>query len=47
MTALADTGVEAEALSKASAASNALLAKYTLKAPTDGIVLSLGATVGS
>jgi len=35
------------ALSKAYAASAALLAKYTLRAPTDGIVLTLQAGVGS
>lgn len=38
---------QVEALSKAHAASSALLAKYTLRAPTDGVVLSVGATVGS
>ncbi|MGZ3420966.1 MAG: HlyD family secretion protein [Polyangiales bacterium] len=38
---------QAEALAKAFAASNALLAKYTLKAPADGIVMSINATVGS
>jgi len=38
---------QAEALSKAYAASSALLAKYTIKAPTDGIVMSINATVGS
>ncbi|MGD0674547.1 MAG: biotin/lipoyl-binding protein [Polyangiaceae bacterium] len=38
---------QAEALAKAYAASNALLAKYNIKAPTDGIVLSITATVGS
>ncbi|MCL2451242.1 MAG: hypothetical protein FWD17_20035, partial [Polyangiaceae bacterium] len=38
---------QAEALAKAYAASNALLAKYTIKAPTDGIVMSVNATVGS
>ena len=36
-----------EALDRAYAASSALLAKYTLKAPTDGILISVGATVGS
>lgn len=36
-----------DALSKAAAASLALLAKYTIKAPSDGIVLSLQAAVGS
>jgi HlyD family secretion protein len=35
------------ALSKAYASSAALLAKYTLRAPTDGIVRSIQATVGS
>jgi HlyD family secretion protein len=35
------------ALSKASAASEALLGKYTLRAPTDGIVRSIQATIGS
>lgn len=35
------------ALSKAYTASNALLAKYTIKAPQDGVVLSIGAAVGS
>lgn len=38
---------QAEALSRAYAASNALLGKYTIKAPIDGMVLSVGATVGS
>ena len=38
---------QAEALGKAYAASNALLAKYTLKAPSDGVVMSINATVGS
>lgn len=36
-----------EALSKASAASGALLEKYTIKAPTDGIVLSIPTALGS
>jgi HlyD family secretion protein len=36
-----------EALSKAYEASNALLGKYTLKAPVDGVVLSVNATPGS
>ena len=36
-----------EALSKALAASASLLAKYTIKAPTDGVVLSVGTSVGS
>ncbi len=38
---------QAEALAKAYAASSALLAKYTIKAPSDGVVLSIAATVGS
>jgi len=38
---------QAEALGKAYAASSALLAKYTIKAPTDGIVMSVNAPVGS
>jgi HlyD family secretion protein len=38
---------QAEALDKAYAAAAALLAKYTLKAPADGIVMSVTATVGS
>jgi HlyD family secretion protein len=38
---------QAEALAKAYAASSALLAKYTLKAPNDGVVMSVNATVGS
>ena len=38
---------QAEALSKAYAASSALLAKYGIKAPIDGVVMSIGATVGS
>lgn len=36
-----------DALSKAYAASEALLAKYTIRAPIDGVVLSVQATVGS
>lgn len=36
-----------EALSKASAASSALLSKYTIKAPSDGVVFSIQATIGS
>ncbi len=36
-----------EALAKASPASSALLAKYTIKAPADGVVLSIQAAVGS
>ena len=35
------------ALSKAAASSAALLAKYTLRAPSDGVVRSIQATVGS
>ena len=35
------------ALSKVYAASNALLAKYTVRAPADGVVLSIVAAVGS
>jgi HlyD family secretion protein len=38
---------QAEALDKAHAASSALLAKYTIKAPSDGVVMSVNATVGS
>jgi HlyD family secretion protein len=38
---------QAEALGRAYAASSALLAKYTLKAPTDGVVMSVSATAGS
>jgi HlyD family secretion protein len=37
---------QAEALEKAYGASAALLAKYTIKAPNDGIVMSIGPTVG-
>src|SRR5262249_12097071 len=36
-----------EALQKTYSASAALLAKYTLRAPKDGVVLSIGGTVGS
>ncbi|MBI5634740.1 MAG: biotin/lipoyl-binding protein [Nitrospirae bacterium] len=36
-----------QALSKAYTASNALLDKYRVKAPADGVVLSINATVGS
>jgi HlyD family secretion protein len=36
-----------EALAKATAAAEALLAKYTLRAPSDGVVLSLQAAVGT
>jgi HlyD family secretion protein len=35
------------ALEKSSAASSALLAKYTLRAPRDGVVLAIGVTPGS
>lgn len=38
---------QAEALTKAYAASSALLAKYLIKAPIDGVVMSVNATVGS
>ena len=38
---------QAEALEKAAAAADALLAKYTLRAPRDGVVLSVSAAVGS
>ena len=38
---------QAEALAKAYGASTALLAKYTIKAPTDGVVMSVAATTGS
>jgi HlyD family secretion protein len=38
---------QAEALAKGYAASSALLAKYSLKAPTDGVVMSINVTVGS
>ncbi len=38
---------QVEALSKAWAASTALLAKYTVRAPTDGVVLSIQAALGS
>ena len=38
---------QAEALDKAHAASSALLAKYTITAPSDGVVMSVNATVGS
>ncbi|HUJ58356.1 MAG TPA: biotin/lipoyl-binding protein [Kofleriaceae bacterium] len=36
-----------EALVRATAASSALLAKYTIRAPADGIVMSINTTVGS
>lgn len=38
---------QAEALNKSYAASSALLAKYAIKAPSDGVVMSINATVGS
>jgi HlyD family secretion protein len=38
---------QAEALGKAYGASSALLAKYTISAPSDGVVLSIDAAVGS
>ncbi|HVN86131.1 MAG TPA: biotin/lipoyl-binding protein [Candidatus Binatia bacterium] len=38
---------QAAALAKAAAASEALLGKYTIRAPVDGTVLSINATVGS
>lgn len=38
---------QTEALAKASAASDALLAKYTIRAPADGTVLAVQASVGS
>ncbi len=38
---------QVEALSKAVASSSALLAKYTVKAPSDGVVLSIRTSVGS
>lgn len=38
---------QAEALTKAAAASAALLAKYTVRAPADGVVLSIRTAVGS
>ncbi len=36
-----------QALTKAYMASNALLAKYTIRAPADGVILSINAAVGS
>lgn len=36
-----------DALSKAATASNALLAKYVIKAPSDGVILSINAAIGS
>lgn len=38
---------QVEALSKAQASADATLRKYTLRAPRDGIVLAIGAAVGS
>lgn len=38
---------QADALEKAAAASNALLSKYTIRAPADGVVLSINAALGS
>jgi len=38
---------QVEALSKAWSASSALLAKYTVRAPTDGVILSIQAALGS
>jgi HlyD family secretion protein len=38
---------QVEALAKAYAASSALLGKYLIKAPADGVVMSVNATVGS
>ncbi len=38
---------QGEALAKAYAASSALLSKYAIKAPADGVVMSLNVTVGS
>ncbi|MGG1947008.1 biotin/lipoyl-binding protein [Trinickia sp. NRRL B-1857] len=38
---------QAQALAKAAAASNALLSKYTIRAPADGVVLSINAALGS
>lgn len=38
---------QAEALAKAAAASRAMLGKYTLSAPTDGVVMTVNTTVGS
>ena len=40
-------GKQYNALSKAYAASNSLLAKYSIKAPVDGVILSINAAVGS
>ena len=38
---------QVEALERAVASSSALLAKYTVKAPSDGVVLSIRTTIGS
>jgi len=38
---------QAEALAKAAAASEALLGKYTLRAPRDGIIMTINTAVGS
>jgi len=38
---------QADALAKAAAASMALLSKYTIRAPVDGVVLSINAALGS
>lgn len=38
---------QAQALEKAAAASNALLSKYMIRAPADGVVLSINAALGS
>ncbi|MGN6669755.1 MAG: HlyD family secretion protein [Trinickia sp.] len=39
--------MQVDALQKAAAASNALLSKYTIRAPVDGVVLSINAALGS
>jgi len=38
---------QVESLAKQAASSSALLAKYSIKAPSDGVVMSVNATVGS
>lgn len=38
---------QVEALTKSAAAAEALLGKYTLRAPRDGVVMTMGASVGS
>jgi HlyD family secretion protein len=43
---LKDQAKQAEAMAKAAAASAALLAKYTVRAPSDGVVLSIRAAIG-